>query len=550
MKRILSLLILALILGGLIAWRIQAKVTEQAAQAQAVQARRQAPSNVTVIPATLRDIVHTYVGVGSAEAPFNVKIAAQVTGLLQYLQLREGDAVRVGDVVARIDPSSFQAQVAQQQANVAAARQRLTQAELTANPTNMQVTTSIRQQRAGLTSSQANYNQVRENFDAQVATAQSAVTDAQARVDNARAAVNNANAAIASARAYLVNAQKRYDRTDALYKQGFVAQQDVDDAHTQVQVYQSALDQQQAQLSAAQASVDSANAQKQSAQHQLSIAITKGKADIEAALAVMNQSHAALDYARSNTAQRPAYQANLAALRAAVRAAEAQLHDAEAQLAYTVLRSSINGYVTARLMDPGAVATAGQGILTLVSIKPIFMTTTAPEEVSRQVRLGEEAQVTFDALPGRTFAARITQVNPAADPQSRQFMVRVTLDNAQGLIKPGMFGRVIIETERYRNLVVVPHEAVVGKKDDKTVAVVDADNVAHLVPVKIGPEDTAGIAITGVKAGQRVVTLSQAPVKDGQKVNVGVILPSAAAPSAPGGADGVSAASSAGGTRR
>jgi RND family efflux transporter MFP subunit len=528
MKRLIYVLVPALLLGGLIAWRIKAKKSEQAAQAQAVQARKNAAPDVTVAPAVVRDIVHVFEGVGSVEAPYNVKIASQVTGLLTYLQLREGDHVTAGEVVARIDPSSIEAQVAQQQANLAEAQQRLTQAELTANPTNVQVTTNILQQQAVLASSVANANQTQQNYNATVAAAKGAVTDAEGRVDNAKAAINNANAAIASAKANLANAQTRYNRTNGLYKQGFVAAQDVDDARTQVQVYQSAVTQQQAQLASAQAALASANAEKQSAADQLSIVITKGKADILAAQAVVNQSRAALAFARSNTAQRPAYQANLAALRATVKAAQAQLNNARAQLAYTVLRSSVSGYVTARTMDPGTVATAGQQILSIEAVQEVFVTTTIPEDISRKVYVGQPAQMSFDALPARTFVGKITQVNPAADPQSRQFMVRVTLDNRQHLLKAGMFGRVTIETEHDRNQTVVPLEAVTNGKTGPTVAVVDAKDVVHRIPVQTGPRDTTGIAILkGLEAGAQVITLSQQPVKDGQKVRIGTLLPPA-----------------------
>ena len=58
------------------------------------------------------------------------------------------------------------------------------------------------------------------------------------------------------------------------------------------------------------------------------------------------------------------------------------------------------------------------------------------------------AQVKLDAMPDRLFTGRIVQVNPAADPQSRQFNVRVGLDNPQNLLKPGMFGRATFTTER------------------------------------------------------------------------------------------------------
>src|SRR5882724_2839327 len=134
MKRILIFAIPAVALGTLIVWRLSANRQDKAMQQQAANARKNSAPNVSVAPAVIRDIVHTFEAVGNVEAPFNVKIAAKVTGRLDYQPLREGDHVTQGQVVARIDPSEVEATVRQQQAAVAEAQYRLTQAELTTNP--------------------------------------------------------------------------------------------------------------------------------------------------------------------------------------------------------------------------------------------------------------------------------------------------------------------------------------------------------------------------------------------------------------------------------
>src|SRR5262249_18507151 len=156
-----------------------------------------------------------------------------------------------------------------------------------------------------------------------------------------------------------------------------------------MKVAQSALDVAKGQQEAAAANRDSAQAQLRSAQEQAEIVKTKGQADIEAAHAQVLQAQAALDYAKSNTAQRPAYQQNLAALKASVVAAEASLRNTEAQRANLVLRSTINGFVTNRAMDPGATATPGQPILTVQSIRQVWVTVPVPEEVDRRVTLDQ-----------------------------------------------------------------------------------------------------------------------------------------------------------------
>lgn len=507
MKRWSYVLVPGIILLALIAWRISTKWKDAAEQAAMMSARAKAPPVVAVTPVVRRDIVHTFDGVGSVQSPFNVNIASKVTGRIEYLQLQEGDPVKVGQALVRIDPSEVEAQVRQKQAALAEAQYRLAQAEITENPTNVGVKTQVKQQQAGLASTQADYDQTVTNFAAQQAAAEAAVQDATGKVNSAKAGVGNAKASLA-------NAQAHYDRTYTLYKQGFVAAQDVDDARTAVTV-------QQEQVKSAEAQLDSAAAQRTAAEKQASIVTTSGKANIAAAHARVVQADAALEYAKANIAQQPAYKQNIAALKASVSAAAADLRDSEAQLSDTVLTSPINGFVTARNMDPGAVATAGQAILTVQSLRQVWVSVPVPEHYSSKIFVGQVAQVNLDALPGRTFTGKVTQVNPSADPLSRQFSVIITLDNPQHLVRPGMFARVSIVTDRIPAAVVVPREAIQNSKGGPAVIVVGRDSVAHRRSVVLGTSDAANFAVLkGVQLGDKVIVLSAMPVKDGQKVRI------------------------------
>ena len=161
-------------------------------------------------------------GSGTVEAR-NIRVGSKVGGRIDRVLVREGDRVTQGQVLARIDPSEIQAQVGQQQAAVSEAESRLAQAQLTEAPTNVNISTQISQQQAAVESAQADYQQVKQNYDAQVAAAEAAVTDVQGRVNNAEAAIANAQASIRSAQANLNNANAKYNRVNDLYKQGFIA---------------------------------------------------------------------------------------------------------------------------------------------------------------------------------------------------------------------------------------------------------------------------------------------------------------------------------------
>jgi HlyD family secretion protein len=521
MKKWIAVLTPVVLLVGLVGWRLEQKVATAAEQARVRDMRKNAPVPVTVVQVGRRDIIGTFNSIGNVESPFNVKIAPKTTGRVIYLQVREGDPVKQGQVLARIDTSEIEAQVRQQEAQVAEARYRLAQARITQAPTNVTVQSQLRQQEATLSNSNAVYNQAVQNDSAQRAAAEAAVTDAEGKVNSAAATVANAKAAIRSAEANLANAKSKFDRINDLYKQGFTAAQDVDDARTTVQVQEGALDVAKGGLDSAKAQLDSANAQLNSARQQARITVTKGKTDIIAAKSQVKQSRATLATAKANISQTPAYQQNLAALQAAVDAAVAQLHDSQAQLADAVLTSPVSGFVTARYLDPGSVASPSQPILAVQVVRQVFVTVPAPEEESRLLTPGQIGTVRFDAMPGKTFTGKVVQVNPAADPTSRQFNVRLILDNPRNVLRPGMFARVSIVTSRARNVIAVPREAVKIGREENTVTVV-ADDTASIRSVETGVQDANGIAITsGLREGEKIVVMSASTVKDGQKVRVG-----------------------------
>jgi HlyD family secretion protein len=478
--------------------------------------------SVEVAAASRRSIVNSIEAVGNIESPYRVSISPKSSGRIEFLEAREGDLVTPGQVLVRIDPSEVAAQVAQQQANVAEARSRLAQAKLTQGSTEVGVTSQIKQQRAGLGSAQAELNQVQRSYDSQVAQAKAQVSDMESRIESALAQARNAQAEVTRQEANLRNAQTRLDRVLSLYRQGFIAAQDVDDANTTVEVQRGAVEVAKGQLSAAQSAVSSARALKASAQNNVNIVTRKGQADIAAAKARVTQASAGVDVAQANRSQSPAYRENIAALRASVTAAEAQLRQAQARMRDTILRSTIKGTVTKRSTDPGTLASPGQAILEVQFLDWVYATTSLPIEQSSYVREGQTVSVHTDALPGQTFAGTITNINAAADPETRQFSIRVKLNNAGHKLRPGMYARVAIETGRIPDAIVVPREAVKTTDDGSTVTVVDAENKAHVVPVKTGATDAAGIQILdGVKPGDKVVTLSFTPVRDGQEVNVG-----------------------------
>jgi multidrug efflux pump subunit AcrA (membrane-fusion protein) len=196
MKRWIYVGVAVLILAGLIGWRLTQKRAEAADQAKQRQARGQSATVVQVVTATRQDVVKRFEAVGSVEAPFAVDLSPKVSGRLLFLQVREGDRVQAGQVLARIDPAEVEAEVRSKQATLAQAESRLAEAELTRNPTNVGVTAEISRQRAALQTAQAQSRQASADVGAQLGAARSAVTEAAGRVAAAEADIASAEATI------------------------------------------------------------------------------------------------------------------------------------------------------------------------------------------------------------------------------------------------------------------------------------------------------------------------------------------------------------------
>ena len=460
--------------------------------------------------------------VGTAASPQTVRLSPPVSGRIVFLEAREGDAVKAGETLVRIDPSQIEGTVLQNAAAVSEAQARLAQAQATIGSQGVGITSAIRTQKAAVQSAQAALAQAKRTQSAQIAAAQAVVAQEAASARASQASVASAEAQTEAAQGTLKANQARLDRTEGLFRSGFIAAQDVDDARAQVATALGGVRVAQQAAASARAGVAQARAREAAARAQVVVAQRETQGAILTAEAGLRTAQAALASANANTAQGAANQRNLEALRAGVAAAQGQLDAAKAQRANTELKSPIDGTVTLRGADPGSLAQPGTPVLTLQVLKRMYVESSFPIELAPQVKPGATANVSFDTFPDRKFTGRIDDLNRAADPQSRQFTVRVLLDNADETIRPGMFGHVRIVTARSSPKVVVPLDAVTETDDGKaTVAVLDKDDKVENRDVTLGQRDEIGIEVLrGVEAGERVVTTKNRALKDGTKVSV------------------------------
>jgi len=519
-KKVVLIVLPLAILGGLIGWRLKSKSGgEQQLKAGVANRKPQAVEAAAAGPATISGSI---IAAGNLDSPFKVQLTTRVSGKINSISVREGDAVTIGQVLVKIDPSSAQSGLSQAEANLAQTQARLAQAKIESAPNTAGVKGQIDQTNAGVRSAQAELVQTQKTVDATNSNLASAVSDAQARVETADANLTTAKATVAKERASRENLKIKADRAKELFDKGYIAQRELEDANTALDVQDKQVQIAIASQSSASLAVQTAKNQFTQAKTQLDIAKSKGNADIAAAKARVNQAQSGLTVAKANNALNPAYQENLNALRAAVNAAQAQVQQARTLLGETDLRSSINGVITARNADEGALASPGTAVLVIQSLDWLFFVATIPVELGDKVRVGQGATIQIESGAGKSVQGTITSINPSADPQSRQIALRIRVENPDRLLRPGMFGKINFQTDAKKVDVAVPKEAITYVGKQATVAVVGEDNKIQMRNVTIGVADEKFTEVKdGVKAGEKVVTLSYDPLKEGKEVKIG-----------------------------
>jgi len=183
------------------------------------------------------------------------------------------------------------------------------------------------------------------------------------------------------------------------------------------------------------------------------------------------------------------------------------------------VKSDVKGVVSRLLQNPGASVNPAVPMMTLVDIDKVKAVAGVDEKKIRFIKMGQAAEVTLEAYPGEVFRAQVTNISPIANPVNRTIEVELTLPNPGYRIKPGMYAEAEW-VESKRSATVVPLTAVVDRAGQKYVFLTEGEQ-ARLDPVTVGV--VAGDAIeilTGLQAGQRVVTTGASLLNDKDKIKI------------------------------
>ena len=199
-------------------------------------------------------------------------------------------------------------------------------------------------------------------------------------------------------------------------------------------------------------------------------------------------------------------------------------------IAKKTLIAPFDGQLGIRQVNVGQMINAGQQVVPLTSLDPVFADFALPQQYLGQLTPGLEVHVTTDAIPGRVFNGKLTAINSMVDSSTRNITLQATLDNSDHALRPGMFAKAEVMLPEKHKTLVVPGSAISyapfgdsvfvieKKKDEKTGK---ESQVIRQQFVRVGEGRGDLVAITqGLKAGETIVSTGVFKLRNGMSVTI------------------------------
>lgn len=188
----------------------------------------------------------------------------------------------------------------------------------------------------------------------------------------------------------------------------------------------------------------------------------------------------------------------------------------------TVLRSPVDGVITARNYDKGDMYAMSSPIYVVEQITPVKLLVAISEVDYTRINKNDSVEIAVDAFPGRSFSGRVSRIYPTVDPATHTFSVEIIVPNKDRVLRPGMFARVTVLFGTNHNPV-IPDIAVVKQtgSGERFVYVLNSDGTVTYRAVRLGRRmDYEYEVLEGLSEGERVVTRGQIRLKDGVRVKI------------------------------
>ena len=372
---------------------------------------------VMIAEASRGDVEAAISFTGVLEPEMVVNVVPKTGGRVVEVRVKDGDKVKAGDVLIRLEATEIEAQVAQARAGYEMAQ---------ANLEKIRVGTraeQLEQSRAGLQIAQASYDE----------------------------------------------AERSFKNTQALYEEGIVSKQQLDQVETQYKV---------------------AAAQLKQAAEALKMAESGATAeDIKIVEAQVSQAAAALQLART-------------------------------YLENTTITAPISGTVSGVVINPGEMAGPGAPVATINQLDTMEVQVSLTEKDVNRIAVGQKIDVLVHSVFPEPLQGNIHSISPVADPRTKTYQLKATLPNVDGRLKAGMTASIQAVVDVEKDTVVIPVEALLIQQGQQVVYVVE-DGLARRRTVTVGLENGTEVSVlAGVNPGEQVVVRGQHYLQEDSQVTV------------------------------
>ncbi len=219
---------------------------------------------------------------------------------------------------------------------------------------------------------------------------------------------------------------------------------------------------------------------------------------------------------------------NTRTLAAEAAAAEARLNAAEKTLQSTRLlmeelevTAPADAVIGARYFDPGARTTGKETLFTLFTGRMLFAAFPVREEDSFLCKRGQQVTVRVSALGNKELTGRIDSLSPTVDPSSGNVMVKASVVNTEGLLKPGMFIRASVHCGETRQSLFVPVSSVINPSEGSGTVYTVSGGKAFPRDVSLGAETGERIEVTsGLRQGMLIIAAPPPLLQEGEYVEI------------------------------
>ncbi|HEV2716817.1 MAG TPA: efflux RND transporter periplasmic adaptor subunit [Terriglobales bacterium] len=209
---------------------------------------------------------------------------------------------------------------------------------------------------------------------------------------------------------------------------------------------------------------------------------------------------------------------------------DAKVGEIRATIERKTVHAPFSGILGIRQVNLGQYLAAGQAIVSLQALNPIYVNFGVPQQESNKVQIGRTLRITSDNLPGVQFSGRVTAVDSVINEATRNIQIQATLANPQGKLRPGMFVQVDVGVGASRQVVTLPASAInYAPYGDSVFVVTDLQDPQskktyrgvrqQFVKVEGSRGDQVAI-ISGLNAGDEVVSSGVFKLRNGAPVQV------------------------------